>query len=240
MIDRIRQTNAEMKQAHEKLLQSEKMATIGLLASSVAHRINNPLGGIMNCVHMLDRKGEDAEARRTYLALIREGIESIEQAVGQLLWTARKRTGEEQRARFGDVLAGVLKFLDFRMKNFGIRFTADFPQELVLPVFPHDLNQILLNLLVNSIQAMEKGGELGLAAWRENNNFLIRISDSGTGIAKQDMDKLFEPFFTTKETGQGTGLGLWMTYELVKKNGGDIRMESVQGSGATVHITFTG
>lgn len=240
MIDRIRQTNAEMKQAHEKLLQSEKMATIGLLASSVAHRINNPLGGIMNCVHMLDKKGADAEARRTYLALIREGAESIEQAVGQLLWTARKRTGEEQRARFGNVLAGVLKFLDYRMKNSGIRFTADFPHDLVLPVFPHDLNQILLNLLVNAIQAMENGGELTLTAQRDSNNFLIRISDSGTGIAEQDMDKLFEPFFTTKETGQGTGLGLWMTYELVKKNGGDIRIESMKGNGATVSITFTG
>lgn len=238
MIDRIRESNLAMKQAHEKLLESEKLATLGILSSSVAHRINNPLGGLKNCITMLERMGDDPEFRRNYLELMREGAESIEQTVNQLLWSAGKRRSEESRANIARVLAAVMRFVGYRIKNSEIIFTASVPEELYAPIPPHDLNQVLVNLLLNAIQAMPNGGRLDLSAARAGGDILITVTDSGTGIEENEIDKIFEIFYTSKKPGEGTGLGLWMTYEIIQQYNGDITVNSKVGSGSTFTIRF--
>ncbi len=236
MVRRIRTANEEMKLAHEKLLQSEKLATLGVLASSVAHRINNPLGGLFNCVRLLQRQGDDNTFRATYLGLILEGLESIEKTVGQLLWTAGRREGEEQRAEVAAVLARVLKFLDYRMKKQGISYDQEVGEGLVIPVAPHDLEEMFLNTMLNAIQAMEAGGSLRVTAERHDGQVEIVIRDTGTGIPQDRLDRVFDLFYSTKKAGEGTGLGMWMTYELVKKYRGHIALESREGSGTRVAI----
>ncbi|MFV0437111.1 MAG: sensor histidine kinase [Desulfopila sp.] len=238
MVRRIRETNEEMKVAHEKLLQSEKLATIGVLSSSIAHRINNPLGGLFNCVRMLQRRGEYPEFRKNYLDLIDEGLSSIEETVGQLLWKAGKRDGEEKRADVLSVLSSVVKFLDYRMRKQGILYEEVIEKELNIPVAPHDLEEILLNTMLNAIQAMENGGKLIVTAGMQDSGILLRIEDTGTGIPSDKIDKVFDLFYSTKKAGEGTGLGMWMTYELVKKYKGNIELESAEGTGTTVTITF--
>lgn len=238
MIDRIRESNLAMKQAHEKLLESEKLATLGILSSSVAHRINNPLGGLKNCIAMLERMGDDPEFRKNYLELMREGTESIEQTVNQLLWSAGKRRSEESRANIGRVLAAVMRFVGYRIRNSEITFIASVPEELDAPIPPHDLNQVLVNLLLNAIQAMPDGGRLDLSAARAGGDILITVADSGTGIEPSEIDKIFDIFYTSKKPGEGTGLGLWMTYEIIQQYNGDITVNSKVGSGSTFTIRF--
>lgn len=238
MIDRIRESNLAMKRAHEKLLQSEKLATLGILSSSVAHRINNPLGGLFNCMRMLEQHGEKESFRQKYIELIREGLESIRETIGQLLWTAGKRKGDETRAPVATVLAGVMRFLDYRMKGAGISFRADLEPGFILPVAAHDLQEMLQNILLNAVQAMPDGGSLTVAAEKRRHVFILQVKDSGIGIPAAELDKIFDLFYTTKQEGEGTGLGLWMTYELVKKYKGEITVESTLGGGTTVTITF--
>jgi two-component system, NtrC family, sensor kinase len=238
MVRRIREANEDMKLAHEKLLQSEKLATLGVLSSSVAHRINNPLGGLFNCVHMLQRRGDDGEFRQNYLALIEEGLDSIEETVGQLLWTAGKRDGEEKRSDVSAVLTGVVKFLDYRMRKQGVLYTEAILEGLNIPVAPHDLEEILLNTMINAIQAMESGGRLTTTARKQGDEIILQVEDTGTGIPGDKLDKVFDLFYSTKKAGEGTGLGMWMTYELVKKYKGNIELQSVEGAGTTVFITI--
>lgn len=236
MVRRIRQANEEMKLAHEKLLQSEKLATLGVLSSSVAHRINNPLGGLFNCVRLLQKQGGDPVFRHNYLELIMEGLESIEKTVGQLLWTAGRRDGEEKRSEVAAVLSRVLKFLDYRMKKQSISYVQEVADDLFIPVAPHDLEEMFLNTMLNSIQAMETGGTLEVTAGRNDAQVEIAIKDTGTGIPQDRLDQVFDLFYSTKKAGEGTGLGMWMTYELVKKYRGHIKLESFENIGTKVSI----
>lgn len=238
MIDRIREANLAMKRAHEKLLQSEKLATLGILSSSVAHRINNPLGGLFNCLRMLEKYPDDPALQQKYIGLTREGLESIRETVQQLLWTAGKRREEDAQAPVREVLAGVMRFLDYRLKGAEISFQSEITDGLTLPIPAHDLQEILQNVLLNAVQAMPDGGVLALRADKNGYLFRMEITDSGIGIPAADLDRIFDLFYTTKQKDEGTGLGLWMTYELVKKHKGDIAVDSAPGHGTTVTITI--
>lgn len=238
MVRRIRTANEEMKLAHEKLLQSEKLATLGVLSSSIAHRINNPLGGLFNCVSMLRRQGDDPEFRKDYLALVEEGLQSIKETVGQLLYTVGKRQGEEKKSDVAVVLAGVLKFLDYRLKKQDISFTQNIESGLFVPIAPHDLEEIFMNTMINAIQAMDDGGELQVNAGRTKQQVEIHIKDTGIGIPEDKVEDVFDLFYSTKEAGEGTGLGMWMTYELVKKYKGDISVSSRENIGTTISLVI--
>ena len=234
MVRRIRSKNEEMKLAHEKLLQSEKLATLGVLSSSLAHRINNPLGGMFNCVGLLRKQGDDPVFRQNYLDLIGEGLESIKQTVSQLLYTAGRREGEEKRSNVSTVLSTVLGFLDYRLKKQEIKYSQDIEPDLVVPVAPHDLEELFLNTMLNAIQAMEEGGHLSITANRRDTQIHIEIEDTGKGIPEDKINDVFDLFYSTKKAGEGTGLGLWMTYELVKKYKGDVSLSSQEGIGTKV------
>lgn len=236
MVQRIRNANEEMKLANEKLLQSEKLATLGVLSSSVAHRINNPLGGLFNCVGLMRKKGDDEEFRNNYLDLIEEGLESIKQTVGQLLWTAGRRESEEQQSEVSLVLPKVLRYLDYRIKKQGIQYSQEIESELMLPVAPHDLEELFLNIMLNAVQAMESGGQLKVMAHKSESQVVITIEDNGPGIPEDNIDDVFKLFYTTKDADEGTGLGMWMSYELVKKHKGEIFITSQVGSGTKVSI----
>jgi signal transduction histidine kinase len=238
MIARLSLANDEMNLAHDKLLQSEKLATLGILSSSVAHRINNPLGGLQNCIAMLKRQGDDQQFRTNYLNLMQEGVESIEQTVAQLLWSAGKSRGEEPRARVADVLDTVMRFVDYRIRKSGIIFRKEVSSQIVVPVRPHDLNQILVNLLINAIQAMPDGGALTVTAVRVGHEIAITVADTGCGIDPSEIDKIFDLLYTSKKPGEGTGLGLWMTYELVQRNKADIQVDSRKGAGTVFTVIF--
>lgn len=238
MVRRIRAANEATKLAHEQLRHSEKLATLGVLSSSVAHRINNPLGGLFNCVQLLRRKGDDPGFRKSYLDLVEEGLSSIEKTVSQLLRSASRHAGEEKRAEVALVVKNVLKFLDYRLSKQAISYEEHLEPDVKLAMPPRDLEEILMCTALNAIQAMATGGTLTITGRRHRGQVEISIADSGIGIASEQLPRVFELFYSTKPAGEGTGLGMWMVYELVKKHQGEIAIVSEPGRGTTVRFTI--
>ena len=238
MIERIKEANQELKRTHEKLLQSEKLASIGILASGVAHEINNPLGGLFNCVQMLEEMGDNKDFRMKYLSLLRDGLNRIENTVGKLLWMARSSTREPDIIELKTALKDIYSFVEYRVKNANIEYHEEIEDGMTIIMDPHDLQQILINLMINAIQAMPGGGHLTIRGYSEDSLKIIEVSDTGTGIDEENIGKVFDPFFTTKQPGEGTGLGLWLTYEIVKNYNGEIRVESKPGEGTIFRLIF--
>jgi signal transduction histidine kinase len=233
MIKRIKDANLELKKTHEQLLQSEKLASIGILASGVAHEINNPLGGLFNCVQMLEQMGEDKRFRKQYLGLIKDGLGKIEATVGKLLWMTRKGKREPVAVDIKNTLEDIYGFIEYRIRKSNFIFKEEIEKGLKVFIDPHDLQQVLLNLLINAIQSMKNGGVLGVSAYKKNSSVIIEVSDTGEGIEKEDINRIFDPFYTTKPPGEGTGLGLWLTYEIINNYKGEISVRSEKGKGST-------
>jgi signal transduction histidine kinase len=184
------------------------------------------------------RKGGDETFRNSYLALIEEGLDSIKQTVGQLLYTAGRREGEERIADVSAVLESVLRYLDYRIKRQGIDYEQHIEPGLRLSAVPHDLEELFLNIMLNAIQAMESGGRLTVKANRSDGQAIIAIEDTGIGIPDDKIDTVFDLFYSTKDPSEGTGLGMWMSYELVQKYNGEIFITSRIGSGTKVTIVL--
>ena len=204
MIDRIRQANEDLRKANEKMIQSEKLASIGILAAGVAHEINNPLGGLFNCVQMLKQNG-DPEFRERYLALVKEGLDKIETTVSKLLWMSRKSEHAPVDVNVRNAVDGVYHFVEYKIQKNNITFVNDVPEDLHVVVDLHDFQQMLLNLMINAVHAMSNGGHLSISGHRDNGAVKIDIIDTGTGIAPENISRIFDPFFTTKPTGRRDG-----------------------------------
>jgi signal transduction histidine kinase len=236
MIDRIRQSNLELQSTHEKLLQAEKLASIGILASGVAHEINNPLGGLFNCVDMLKEKGENKDFRQCYLDLLKDGLNSIENTVGKLLWMSS--TGEKipQDIEFKQALSDAFGLVKYKLRQSSINYNENLEAGLAVRFDHYDLQQVLINLIINAVQSMAEGGTLTINAFCKGSKVILEVSDTGEGIDKEDISKIFDPFYTTKPPGEGTGLGLWLTYEIVHSYGGDISVTSKKNEGTTFSV----
>lgn len=238
LMERIRDAQQELRKTHERLMQSERLASIGILASGIAHEINNPLGGLFNCLEIMKQKAEEPSLREKYLGLIREGLERIETTVNRLLYMARKREPRQEEIDVRETVETAYGLVEFRGRKLNIRFRNDIPEGFRMVIDPQDIQQILLNLYINAIQAMKDGGELRVSGSRNNSSLIIEVSDTGSGIKKEHLPRVFDPFFTTKPPGEGTGLGLWLTYEIVKSYNGDIKVESEEGRGSAFKLSF--
>lgn len=238
MLERIKQANEELKKTHDKLVQSEKLASIGILAAGVAHEINNPLGGIFNCIRMLRENDDNPQLREKYLSLMNEGIEKIENTVNKLLWMSRKGSHDPVFVNVRNATQGVYSFLEYQIKRNNIQFENRVPEDLHLFFDVHDFQQMLMNLFINAVHAMDGGGLIEVTGSGQNGSVVIEVKDSGCGITEEHIGKIFDPFFTTKPTGEGTGLGLWLTYEIVRNYNGEISVESRQGEGTKFVMRF--
>ncbi len=238
MIERIRVANEELKKTHEKMVQSEKLASIGILAAGVAHQINNPLGGIFNCIQILKQDGGNPELRAKYLDLVNEGLDRIETTVSKLLWMSRKAERVSVDMDVKSVVEGVHSFLDYKIRKAKIAFNNEVPADLSINFDVHDFQQLLLNLFINAIHAMNNGGTLEVKGYRSDSVISLEVIDNGCGIEQENIGRIFDPFFTTKPIGEGTGLGLWLSYEIIRNYSGEIAVESVAGKGSRFIIRF--
>jgi two-component system NtrC family sensor kinase len=257
---------AQLQQAQRQLLQAEKMAAIGQLAAGVAHEINNPIGYVFSNIGSLaayvndmlrlirtyeNRPGSTPEIDRLrreidvdfltedVLSLIAEsqdGIERVKQIVHSLKDFSRSDDGGEFVA--ADLHQCIESTLN--VVNSEIKYKAEVRKEFArLPLVecrPSQVNQVVMNLLVNAAQAIEQRGEIAVRTALHEDGALIEIADNGAGIAPQHLDRIFEPFFTTKPVGQGTGLGLSLSYSIVKDHGGSIKVDSTLGRGTRFRV----
>ncbi len=227
----------------EQLFQATKLSSIGTLASGTAHQLNNPLNNIStSCQIALEElKQGDCEFIEGMLKIIEQESNRASEIVKGLLEFSRVQNFSMMPASLDEITNRVLK-LATNEKGEGIRLEKVFPEgDFILNVDPHKITEALLNLVINGIQAIrEETGTVSIHAIADrcSSTGIITVSDTGTGIAPEDIHKIFDPFYTTKRAGKGTGLGLAMVYAIIRKHRGTIRVKSGKGKGTEFVITL--
>jgi signal transduction histidine kinase len=244
MVEHLAEARRWLEDRHaEQMRRAQSLASLGTMAAGIAHEINNPIAGMQNCVRRLLRGNQDEPERIQYLQMLREGLERIGRTVGQLLNFARESKPLVAPARLTPVLERCLRLLEHEMTARGITPVLDVNAALPgLLADRHQLQQVFLNILKNAIEAMPDGGRLMVSAHvaeRKGGRCLeVGIADTGSGIPAENLSRIFEPFFTTKDTGRGTGLGLSVSYGIVRAHGGLIDVESEVGKGTRVTVVL--
>lgn len=234
--ERLKKSQEELLRSETHAHHSEKMASLGILSAGIAHEVNNPLGGMLNCVKAMRENPEDHELHQRYLPLLDKGLKQIETIMRQLLNFGRT---EPLNIRLVDVRSLVeecIQLLSYKLKSIELRTDIGVTGKYYLD--GETIKQIIINIGLNGIQAMPDGGELLISCRREGDDLVLRCRDTGIGIQPEDLPHIFDPFFTTKDVGEGTGLGLAVTYTHVKRLGGTIGVNSEPGKGATFTITI--
>jgi two-component system, NtrC family, sensor kinase len=229
----------ELTARQEQLLQSRKMAALGTLTSGVAHELNNPLNNISLTVETLLDDYEDLpeQRKRQLLEDIFTQVQRAGATVRNLLDFTRQDRPVAVAVSVSDLLDAALKLVRNELELAGVELAREIPERLPrVQGNPRNLEQVFLNLFLNAIQAMPAGGRLTLSASAEDAYVRVGVGDTGVGIPAEHRDKIFEPFFTTKEAGEGTGLGLSVSYSIVEKHGGRLEVESQVGKGTTFHV----
>jgi two-component system NtrC family sensor kinase len=231
----------EERLMQERLLQSEKMVSVGQLVSGVAHELNNPLTGIMGFSQLLLARELDERTESDVKTIYGEA-ERAAKIVQNLLSFARRRRADKEPANLNTLVERVLELrsYDLRMKSIELVLELD-PKLPETMVDPDQIQQVFFNVIVNAEQAMlaangEAGGMLTVRSWREKDMLRLSLQDDGPGMEPETLRRIFDPFFTTKQAGEGTGLGLTLSYGIIDEHGGRIWAESRHGRGTTFII----
>lgn len=237
----LQQIEENLEQTHKMLMHSEKMAGLGRLAAGVAHEINNPMSGIMLYANLVQEELGDEHPLGPDLKTIIHEAERCKVIVADLLEFSHQNTYEMELVNLNDVIQKTLTILQHQPLFHNITIIRQLDQEL--PAIYGNatrLNQVIMNIVVNAAQAMDGKGRLRITSRTRSNKDIneISIEDTGPGIEDDLLEKIFEPFFTTKETGEGTGLGLSVSYAIVKEHKGSIRVTSTSKTGTTFTLKF--
>jgi len=231
-------------ESETKLLQSEKQASVGKLAGGVAHEINNPLTGIFTFTHMLLKRKDIPEEVRQDLETIAQETERVRKIVKGLLDFSRQTELDREPADVNRLIRFTMSLVENQALIKGV--SLNFEPGEGLPTITLDRNQmqsVLLNIIINALDATDPGGSIivtsgiGVSTSKPGQNGVeILCTDTGCGIPPENLHKLFDPFFTTKDVGQGTGLGLSVSYGIVERHGGTIWVQSKVGKGSTFKV----
>ena len=226
--------------AREQLMRGERLASVGKMAAGAAHEINNPLAVISGRAQML-LKDEKNEKKAKALKLIVEQTRRASKILTDLMGFARPAMPKSEPTNVNFVIHHVLSMVENQLKLKNIECERKFAQGLPkILADKHQLEQVFLNIVLNAEHAMQQGGTLTVSTTLSNakDKVIIKFVDTGVGIPKESLSHIFEPFFTTKEEGEGTGLGLSMSYGIITSHNGAIDVESTVGKGATFTITL--
>jgi len=223
----------EQKRLEEQLVQSQKMESIGTLAAGIAHEVGNPLTSISSLVQVIQRTTRDDFAKEK-LELVKNQINRIANTIRQLVDFSRPSSYEARPTDINKAVRDALEIVQYGKKAKDITFHLDLASALPKTVIvPDQLIQVFINILMNAVDAVEgTRKEVTVRTCFEGGMLKIMFEDSGRGIPTEHLSKIFDPFFTTKTPGAGTGLGLWVSYGIVKNFGGDIQVESQAGKGS--------
>jgi two-component system, NtrC family, sensor kinase len=241
-VEELERANAELARARESLLVSERLATVGRLASGIAHEVGNPLGAIAGYVELArNRVAAGAPAAEVDDFLARMGAETarIDGIVRDLLAFARPAPPALAPTSVAAAVDGALRLARVQSRFRSVEVELAIPPELPAVVADERrLGQVFLNLLLNAGDAMDGQGAVRIAAERAGDAVEVTVGDRGPGIAPEDRGRVFDPFFTTKEPGRGTGLGLAICHAILASFGGAIAVGDRPGGGAELRLTF--
>lgn len=246
--ERVRAKTDELRRAQSHMFQVEKMVSLGTLASTVAHELNNPLEGILTYAKLMNRRlgtGPLSEEGRSEmlgeLSIIASETARCGNIVKDLLLFSRQKVGDFVEVDLRSVIEQSLKLVDHHFMIHSIRreiAIGDKPAWTVCD--PSQIEQALIALEINAVEAMDDGGAFRLEMTEDaaTDSIRITISDTGTGIRDEDLPHIFEPFYTTKQEGKGTGLGLAVVYGIVERHGGTVQVQTALGAGTTFILQF--
>ncbi len=236
----------ELEKTQLQLLQAEKMASLGMLAAGVAHEINNPVAIMIEEAGWMGdlleeeefRKSDNLEEFKRALKQINTQGKRCKEITHKLLTFARKTDSSVETVRVNEVIEDVVNLSVQRAKYANVELKTNLRADVpATRISPSEMQQVLLNLINNAMDAMEEaGGSITLSSGVDQGRILVEVADDGPGISRADLNRIFDPFFTTKPVGKGTGLGLFICYFIIKTMGGKIDVVSDIGAGATFSI----
>jgi signal transduction histidine kinase len=244
----LKKTLDKLNNSKQQLIQSDKMASLGILTAGVAHEINNPLNfiksGLASLYITIENIGnfsnlnELTEKQKFIIDKIELGADKVTEIVRSLNDFSRNNDSKHAPCNLCSIIDNCLMILNSSIKG-RIKIIKNYRKnELTINCNEGRMHQVFLNLLSNSQQAIKDKGEITISITSEKSLLNITIEDSGEGISSKNIDKIFDPFFTTKETGKGTGLGLSIVYNIIKDHGGNITVNSKQGKGTIFSISL--
>lgn len=239
LVDSLNSMIYELNKRGEQLIQNEKMASLGTLTAGVAHELNNPINNISTSLQILMEELEtgDPEFQRTLLEKAEQQVERSQEIIRSLLEFSRESGFKPETVRFSRLVRKTVNLIKSELSG-NIELAIDVPEDMEAVVDVQRIQQVLINLIVNAIQAMPEGGRLTISACcvPEKNQICFSVQDTGEGISDQAVKNIFDPFFTTKEVGQGSGLGLSVSYGIIERHGGHITVDSKKGEGTTFNV----
>ncbi len=245
---KVKDRTRQLEVAHQKLLQSDRLASLGQLSATVAHEINNPISGVLNLAMLLDRimkddgipRGRVAESRK-YIGQIIDETTRVGRVVSDLLAFSRRSKPQRTNADLNAIIRSTLGILRHRLELGNIvaylRLCGSLPP---VECDGSQMQQVIMNLVMNGAEACHNKGKgtVSIETRREDDSVVLEISDTGDGIPKDVLPKIFDPFFTTKGEVKGVGLGLSVVYGIIDAHGGDIEVNSTPGEGTRFKVTI--
>ena len=234
-----KQFENEKEKLHQQLLHADRLVTVGQLTAGVAHELNEPLGSILGFAQLIKKYGEINENVGKDIDKIIKASLHAREIIRKLMLFSRQKTPEKTLFNINERIDDGLYLLESRIRKSNIRLVKNLSEDLpLIKIDPSQLHQVLVNLVVNAIQAMPEGGTLTITTEKSINTITLKVKDTGIGMTRDQMDKIFIPFFTTKDINEGTGLGLPVVLGIVQSHGGYMDVESTPGEGSTFIVKF--
>jgi signal transduction histidine kinase len=232
---------SELKETQEDLIQAEKLSSLGQLAASIAHEVNNPLSGVLVYTQLLNKKITNdnftKETALNYLTKMEAELNRSTKLVRNLLDFARQSPPALRETDVNEIIKRALELVSHSAQILNIEVRRQLDRSIPkLMADPDQIQQVIINLILNAVQAMPKGGKLTLRTSEEKNQVRIDVEDTGVGISQENMNRLFTPFFTTKKEVKGVGLGLAVSYGIVQRHRGKISVKSKEGEGTIFSV----
>lgn len=233
------QSRLEKAELEEQLRHADRLATLGQMAAGVAHELNEPLGNILGFAQLAEKAPNLPSTVKEDLGKIVEACLHSRKIISKLKYFARQMPSQRVETNLNEIILERLLFIESRCAKYGIDIVRDLdPDPPGLHADPSQLHQVLINLMVNAVQAMPDGGVLTLHTSHDERKVTLAISDTGVGIDEEVLGKIFLPFFSTKDADHGTGLGLSVVDDIVKSHGGKIIAKSRIGKGTSFTVYF--
>ncbi len=227
----------EFKRLLDQTIQSEKLAEVGRLTAGIAHEINNPLAMVAYATELLKREKPLSNFQEEMLEKIEMEVERLKSLTGGLLSFSSNRESQNRLVNLNDLIDEVLRLLRFELQRKSVQLDTEFSEIPVITADPNKLKQVIINLVMNAVHAMQGQGRIVLrTALNMNGTLELQIEDDGPGIAPELREQIFAPFFTTKPEGEGTGLGLYICQNIINGHGGTITLENQPEVGTMFRI----
>ncbi len=239
LVDSMNNMIFELNRRNEQLIQTEKMASLGILTSGVAHELNNPLNNISTSIQIVLEELEDGniEQKRELLSEAEQQVDRARDIVKALLEFSKKTSYNPKATPLKSLIKKAIRLINAEVPA-NVKIFVDVPSRLIIVLDPRRIQQVFINLILNGVQVMESAGNLTILARHDEakQEVIIEVRDTGKGIPEEQLKKIFDPFYTTKDAGKGSGLGLSVSHGIIEQHGGRITVKSKPGQGTSFFV----